>query len=95
MKSITVAALKNLLSEKQDLILIDVREEHERNVFNIGGIHIPLDSIVENLDQIPTDKTVVLYCRKGIRSFIAIQRLQRKMPFENLVNLEGGLDAWD
>ena len=95
MKSITVAALKNLLTEKQDLILIDVREEHERNVFNIGGIHIPLDSIVENLDQIPTDKTVVLYCRKGIRSFIAIQRLQRKLPFENLVNLEGGLDAWD
>jgi len=95
MKSITVAALKNLLSEKQDLILIDVREEHERNVFNIGGIHIPLDSIVENLDQIPTDKTVVLYCRKGIRSYIAIQRLQRRLPYENLLNLEGGLDAWD
>jgi rhodanese-related sulfurtransferase len=36
----------------------------------------------------------VMYCRKGIRSHIAIQRLQNKIPFENLVNLVGGIDDW-
>jgi adenylyltransferase/sulfurtransferase len=55
---------------------------------------MPLHDIVQQLDKIDTVKPVILYCRKGIRSQVAIQRLQQKFPFTNLFNLIGGTEAW-
>ena len=46
------------------------------------------------IDQIEKEIPVILYCQKGIRSHIAIQRLENKFPFENLYNLIGGMDEW-
>jgi rhodanese-related sulfurtransferase len=74
--------------------LIDVREPDEHAEFNIGGQLIPLGEIVQQVEKIATDKPVIIYCRKGIRSQIAIQRLQEKFPFANLINLIGGTEAW-
>jgi adenylyltransferase/sulfurtransferase len=45
-------------------------------------------------DSIPRDKEVIFYCKMGIRSQIAIQRLQERFGFTNLVNLQGGMEAW-
>ena len=94
MQSITASALKEKLDSKEDLQLIDVREDHEHKEFNIGGILIPLGNISQQADKIEKDKPVIIYCHKGIRSQIAIQRLQEKFPFKNLVNLIGGTAAW-
>ncbi|MEO7311477.1 MAG: rhodanese-like domain-containing protein [Chitinophagaceae bacterium] len=94
MKSISPAALQKLLEEQPDTILIDVREPYENKAFNIGGALIPLGDIMRRSSEIPTGKPVILYCRKGIRSAIAIQRLEQKFGIDNLVNLEGGLEAW-
>ncbi|NCI51545.1 rhodanese-like domain-containing protein [Sediminibacterium roseum] len=92
MKEIDPIALA-LLIEQDKVALIDVREPHEHEGFNIGGQLIPLDEIVSRAAEIPRNKTVVLYCKKGIRSQIAIQKLD-KFGFENLVNLKGGMEAW-
>ena len=94
MKSITSIELFQLLNAGADIQLIDVREPDEHEAFDIGGKLIPLSQITQQLDQVHTDRPVILYCRKGIRSQIAIQRLQQKLPFTNLVNLTGGLDDW-
>jgi rhodanese-related sulfurtransferase len=94
MKSITVTALKQLIDNKEDFQLIDVREMHEHKALNIGGTLIPLGDITRHIHEIETIKPVVLYCRAGIRSQIAIQRLQEKFPFKNLLNLTGGMEAW-
>ena len=94
MNSITVTALANLIESKTDFQLIDVREPEEHEEFNIGGQLIPLSEIAQQVQQIETGKPVVLYCRKGIRSQIAIQRLQDKFSFTNLINLVGGTEAW-
>ena len=74
------------LQTSNEYCLIDVRSITERNEFNIGGMHIPLERIF--------NKKVVLYCQKGIRSQIAIQRIQIKFGINNFINLEGGLEAW-
>ncbi|MBC7867522.1 MAG: rhodanese-like domain-containing protein, partial [Gloeobacteraceae cyanobacterium ES-bin-316] len=74
--------------------LIDVREAWEHEAFNIGGVLIPMNSVFEHLQEIPTDKDVIFYCQKGIRSALVIQRLQQKYGFQNLLNLSGGMDAW-
>jgi rhodanese-related sulfurtransferase len=74
----------------KDFLLIDVRNADERSKYNIGGINISYDAIVSNLNQIPQNKPVVFYCEKGIRSVIAIQRLEQK-GYTNLYNLSGGI----
>jgi rhodanese-related sulfurtransferase len=94
MNSITPLDLKEKLYNKEELVLIDVREEFEHNDFNIGGTLIPMNTVFEQIENIPKDKTVVLYCAKGIRSAIVVQRLEEKYGYNNLVNLTGGMYAW-
>ena len=94
MRQLTVEQFKSLLAEKTDIELVDVREESEHIEFNIGGILAPLSELFEHLDQIPKDKPVVVYCKRGIRSQIAIQRLEQRGAYTNLLNLQGGIEAW-
>ena len=94
MKSITVTQLKKLIDNKEDFQLIDTREATEHAEFNIGGSLMPFGNITGRINEIEKEKPVIFYCRKGVRSQIAIQRLQQKFLFENLYNLIGGMDAW-
>ena len=94
MVSIAVTELREKLLNEEDLFLLDVREPYEHEDFNIGGTLIPLNSLFENISLIPKDKPVIIYCEKGIRSQLAIQRLEKKFNFTNLVNLTGGMEAW-
>jgi rhodanese-related sulfurtransferase len=94
MQSITVTALQQKIDDGENFQLIDVREPDEHEEFNIGGQLIPLGQIAQEIEKIATDKPVIIYCRKGIRSQIAIQRLQQKFRFTNLINLIGGTEAY-
>lgn len=94
MHSVTPEALYAQLQQEQPPVLIDVREPDEHTAFNLGGELIPLQEITNHVSRIPQDLPVVLYCHKGIRSAIAIQRLTEKYPFNNLINLAGGIEAW-
>jgi len=94
MKTITPLELARLISEQVSIQLIDVREHYEHKGFNIGGSLIPLGELTQNIDLIEKEIPVILYCQKGVRSQIAIHRLEDKFPFENLFNLIGGMDEW-
>jgi rhodanese-related sulfurtransferase len=94
MKSITSKELLQLIAEKKDFQLIDVREPDEHAEFNIGGALMPLGEIIAHINEIQKEKPVIVYCRRGIRSQFAIQKLQEKYPFENLYNLIGGTELW-
>lgn len=91
MKQISYDELRSRITNQEDIYLVDVREPHEHEAFNIGGVLIPLTELLDHLDQIPKDKEVVLYCKMGVRSQIAIQRLER-FGYTNLVNLSGGVE---
>lgn len=92
MQSVDYKQLLEWQQEGKDFDLIDVREEFEHEHFNIGGRNIPLGEIGQNLQHIAQDKAVVVYCAKGIRSVIAIQKLMQK-GYTNLYNLSGGVYA--
>jgi rhodanese-related sulfurtransferase len=94
MKQVTAEQLRSLLEEDPGLMLIDVREDYEHSAFNIGGVLAPLSELFDHLDEIPKDKPVVVYCKMGIRSQIAIQRLEQRYQYTNLLNLQGGIEAW-
>ncbi len=80
---------------KKDYVLLDVREDYEREEFNIGGIHIPLGNLMASFDKLAAHKNseMIVYCRSGKRSAMA-QELLRQSGFTNVRNLEGGMLAW-
>lgn len=94
MKSITVTELKALMDNQADFQLIDVRENYEYEAGNINGIHIPMNDIPAQVDNIAKDKQVIIQCRSGKRSANVIQFLETNYQFDNLYNLEGGITAW-
>ncbi|MGE5108231.1 MAG: rhodanese-like domain-containing protein, partial [Sphingobacteriales bacterium] len=68
MLQISPKELKDKLSANTEIFLLDVRERVEHEAFNIGGKLIPLAEIMAKAGDIPRNKTVVVYCKMGIRS---------------------------
>lgn len=77
-----------------DLVLIDVREPYEYAIADIGGEKIPLSQLDEKKGLLPQDKTLVFYCRSGIRSGQAIASLIANWSGGALYNLQGGILAY-
>lgn len=94
MKELSVSELKDLMDHGKDFLLIDVREQYEKDIANLGGELIPLGSIMSHSGSIPRDRIVIIYCRSGMRSAAAIRELEKAMGFTNLYNLRGGVLAW-
>ena len=94
MKEISVTELKSMIDNKEDFQLIDVREQHEFDMVNIGGLHIPMGDILFNTEQIEKNKKVIVHCRSGARSGSVIQALESEHGFTNLYNLKGGILAY-
>ncbi|MFN8282312.1 MAG: molybdopterin-synthase adenylyltransferase MoeB [Chitinophagales bacterium] len=92
-KEITVQELKHKMDNKEDFQLIDVREQQEYDLVNIGGELIPLNTVLENQKQISKTKQVIIHCKSGARSTKAIELLQQN-GFTNLYNLKGGIIAY-
>ena len=93
MENVSVKQLATWQQEGRVFGLVDVREDFEHEHFNIGGTLIPLGDLMSRKAEIDKELPVVLYCEKGIRSVIAIQRLEGA-GFHNLYNLEGGMKAY-
>lgn len=94
MKQISVPDFRILIKEASEITLIDVREEDEHEAFNLGGLNIPLGELMQNATAIPKSGNVIIYCKRGIRSAIAIQRLEDRFGYTNLINLQGGTEEW-
>lgn len=96
MQTITVEELKSRMDNGEKLHVIDVREPHEYEEYNIGAKLIPLGQIqtmqvdeIENLKE----EELIIHCRSGKRSAMACQILET-MGFSNTKNLEGGMLDW-
>jgi molybdopterin/thiamine biosynthesis adenylyltransferase/rhodanese-related sulfurtransferase len=76
------------------LELVDIRTDQERDVVDIGGVHIEADELEENMEYMNNGKTKVLYCSSGKRSGEAVKRIKQLLPNAQLFSLDGGLKAW-
>lgn len=96
MQTISTKVLKERISNKEHLNLLDVREPEERAEFNIGGTFLPLGNIMAmQTDDIAEwqNEEVICYCRSGKRSMQAALMLE-SLGFTNVKNLEGGMLSW-
>jgi rhodanese-related sulfurtransferase len=71
-----VEDFKSLL-DSGEVVLVDVREAKEYGEGHFpGAINIPIRTLADNLDKIPADKPVVIYCASGHRAGMATTALQ-------------------
>jgi sulfur-carrier protein adenylyltransferase/sulfurtransferase len=92
-KEITVQEVKTALDNKANIIVIDVREQHEVDAANFGAMHIPMGEIMERTAEIPTNKPVYIHCRSGSRSAAVCNALMNN-GYDNVYNVKGGIMAW-
>ena len=92
-KTVDVTTAKQWL-DKDQAILIDVREPAEYALQKIVGAALhPVGSI--SVNSIPqTDKKILIYCQKGARGSNACQKLMTENEELEVYNIEGGIEAW-
>jgi len=95
MEDITAQELKAKMDNKEDFVLIDVREPMEYQMFNLNARLIPLGNLVQHFDELEEfkDAEIVIHCRSGQRSGTA-KHLMERAGFTKVRNLLGGVLAW-
>lgn len=83
--------LQQLETENNLYNVLDVREQYEREQYHVGGLHIPLGELQRRANEIPQNKDLVVYCKAGMRSKIAIEILMVTGFPMQLINLKGGI----
>ena len=93
-KEIDVHSLKHKLDNKENFILLDVREKQELEVCQIKeALHIPMGVVPVRLNEINFDKPIVVMCKSGGRSAQVCQYFTDQ-GYSNLYNLRGGITSW-
>ena len=88
--------LAERIRQGRPLLLVDVREDWEREIGRIeGDVHIPLNSIPQRLGEmkVPEGGDLVIYCHAGVRSMMVAGFLEQNGR-PGALSLAGGIDAW-
>lgn len=85
-----------LLAEKPDLEILDIRTEMEYEAGRIKNAQL-LDvyeaDFAERIANLPREKEYLLYCRSGVRSANALP-LFEKLGFKKIYHLTYGILDW-
>ena len=97
MQSISVPELKSKQDSGWNPFIIDVRSHEEVQQFRLSSfdLHVVHDAADDAIEQLPEGRDIVLMCKSGMRSQLAIMLLnQSGIEPSRLYNLTGGILAW-
>jgi NADPH-dependent 2,4-dienoyl-CoA reductase/sulfur reductase-like enzyme/rhodanese-related sulfurtransferase len=89
---ITAPGLKCLLEkpEKERPVVLDVRNLNEYESSHIrGALNIAVDELRFRLEEVPRGRPIVVHCKSGFRSHLAV-RILKENGWTDLRNLTGG-----
>jgi len=79
--------------DRHSTTILDVRLPEELALGSIdGAINLPIETIRQHINEIPKDRSVLLYCQTGQRSYFA-SRILQQMGFD-CYNLSGGYKTY-
>ena len=86
---------ENFSKVGSELVLVDVTEPDELLAHGCleGAINIPLSQIRQRLEELDKAQDIVVYCRQGLRGYLAGKILVNK-GFKSVKNLSGGYLTW-
>jgi adenylyltransferase/sulfurtransferase len=94
--TISVTELKSKIDNKENFLLIDVREPSEYEIVKIpGSVLIPKQGFLDGsaLAGLPQDKPIILHCKSGVRSAECLAIL-KSAGFAGATHVSGGVVAW-
>lgn len=92
---ITAQTLAEELQTVEPPLVRDVRKEQEWKEKPIGhSVNIPGSNLEERIDEVTRDRQIVVHCASGYPSSMAASLLE-KHGITNVMNLVGGIDAWE
>ena len=92
---ITAGTLAEQLDSEEAPHVVDVRTPREWEDKRIGGsLNMPLNHLLEKMDEIPRGQPIVVHCQSGYRSSIAASIPERE-GIGKVMDLVGGIDAWE
>ncbi len=97
-KQISQDEARKIMAGEDDYVIVDVRREDEYAAGHIpGAILVPNENIIEyeppkELEDIDSDRILLVYCRSGRRSKEAAEKLA-KMGFSRVYEF-GGIIDW-
>jgi adenylyltransferase/sulfurtransferase len=98
--TISVTTLEHMLKERdegtRDFVLVDVREPNEAEINCIpGAVLIPKGEFLNGhaLEQLPSDKQIVMHCKTGVRSAETLA-IVKGAGYADAVHVGGGVLAW-
>jgi rhodanese-related sulfurtransferase len=75
-------------------VFIDTRTQEEYEQATIAGaVHIEWREVFSRLDEVPTERTTILFCNTGALSAQSAFGL-RVMGYENVLILQTGFEGW-
>lgn len=90
-KAMEEISFQEYLAQPLNFNLLDVRTETERSESAyIRSIHIPLNELAHRCQELPINKNLLVFCKSGVRSKLAIEILEKQGFAKQLVNLKGG-----
>ena len=93
-KEITVKELKHKFDNNEDFMLLDVRNIQEVLFSKINGsIHIPMNEIMDRINELDSNREIIIQCKSGKRSARVCEYLMTQ-NFNNVKNLKGGIISW-
>lgn len=99
MKHISAPSFREVIDTEKnnpsvDFINVCTPEEYKEK--HISGVRsVPLDEIERHLEEFRDKKTIYVHCRSGRRGVAAIEKLTALGVKAELVNVEGGILAWE
>ena len=88
--TVDISTLETWL-QSTDVLIIDVRTREEYLVSHLRGAQNQV--AIEDFQNIPKDRRMVLYCSVGYRSAELVQTL-RKEGYTQVYNVKGSIFAW-
>jgi hydroxyacylglutathione hydrolase/adenylyltransferase/sulfurtransferase len=80
--------------EDGSAVVVDVREDQEREAGHIGGTrHIAVGDLAAQAESLPRERAVIFYCLSGARSAMAAQAF--RAAGYDARSMAGGIAVWD
>jgi adenylyltransferase/sulfurtransferase len=91
---VTPKALKQLIDDGKDVVILDVREPFEYEIAHLNNAKlVPLGQLAAHVNELDTARPIVVYCHTGMRSAQAVRFLSG-LGYKKAKNLRGGIKAW-